>query len=191
MAAIEQKDADISRGCRQNRPEAWRQLVGKYTPLVYRVAYRMLKDTAAAEDAAQEVFIAVHRSITQHDPTRPLGPWLARITYNECLKRLAKSKRIAEREMPEDAAASNHSDLGVSPEEMVGQRQVSETVAAALDRLSAQDRGMIVMRYREGFTDTEIAEAVSMPVGTVKTRLYRARVRLKRYLAPLFREVVS
>jgi RNA polymerase sigma-70 factor, ECF subfamily len=68
---------------------------------------------------------------------------------------------------------------------------VSETVGAALDRLSAQDRAMIVMRYREGFTDTEIAEAVSMPVGTVKTRLYRARARLKLYLAPMFREEVS
>ena len=191
MAAFDQKDADISRGCRQNRPEAWRQLVGKYTPLVYRVAYRMLREKPAAEDAAQEVFMAVHRSITQHDPTRPLGPWLARITYNECLKRLAKSKRIAEREVPQDAASSHHREMGVSPEEMVGQRQVSETVEAALDRLSAQDRGMIVMRYREGFTDTEIAQAVSMPVGTVKTRLYRARARLKRYLAPLFREVVS
>lgn len=191
MAAIDQKDADISRGCRQNRPEAWRQLVGKYTPLVYRVAYRILKDKPASEDAAQEVFMAVHRSIMQHDPTRPLGPWLARITYNECLKRLAKSQRIAEREVPEDAASSNHRDLSISPEEMVGQRQVSEKVDTALDRLSAQDRGMIVMRYREGFTDTEIAQAVSMPVGTVKTRLYRARARLKRYLAPLFREVVS
>jgi RNA polymerase sigma-70 factor (ECF subfamily) len=191
MAAIDPKDADISRGCRQNRPEAWRQLVVKHTPLVYRVAYRILKDKPAAEDAAQEVFMAVHRSITQHDPTRPLGPWLARITYNECLKRLAKSKRIAAREVPDEAVSSNHRDLGISPEEMVGQQQVSETVDAALDRLSAQDRGMIVMRYREGFTDTEIAQAVSMPVGTVKTRLHRARARLKRYLAPLFREVVS
>lgn len=191
MAVIDLKDADISRGCRQNRPEAWRQLVGRYTPLVYRLAYRMLKDKPAAEDAAQEVFMAVHRSITQYDPTRPLGPWLARITYNKCLKWLAKSQRLTEREIPEDAESSSHRDLGRSPEEMVGQRQVSETVEAALDRLSIQDRGMIVMRYRESFTDTEIAQAVSMPVGTVKTRLYRARARLKRYLAPLFREVVS
>ena len=191
MTVFDQKDADISRGCRQNRPEAWRQLVGKYTPLVYRVAFRMLKDRPSAEDAAQEVFMAVHRSITQHDPTRPLGPWLARITYNECLKRMAKSQRIAQKEVTEDAQSSNHKDPGSSPEEMVGQRQVSETVDVALDRLTAQDRGMIVMRYREGFTDTEIAQAVSMPVGTVKTRLYRARARLKQYLAPLFREVVS
>ena len=110
---------------------------------------------------------------------------------NACLKRLAKSQRIAEREIPEDAESSSLRDLGMSPEEMVGQRQVSETVDAALNRLSVQDRGMIVMRYREDFTDTEIAQAVSMPVGTVKTRLYRARARLKRYLEPLFREVVS
>ncbi|BBO86418.1 hypothetical protein DSCO28_69840 [Desulfosarcina ovata subsp. sediminis] len=129
------------------------------------------------------------RSITQHDPTRPLGPWLARITYYECLKRLAKSQRIAQKEVTEDTQSSNHKDPGSSPEKMVGQRQVSETVDTALDRLTAQDRGMIVMRYREGFTDTEIAQAVSMPVGTVKNRLYRGQgpgSSVKRYLAPLF-----
>ena len=191
MAGFDLKDGDISRGCRQNRPEAWRQLIGKYTSLVYRVAYRMLKDQPMAEDATQEVFMIVHRSITQHDPTRPLGPWLARITYNECLKRLAKSRRIAEMEVQADGVSPDHRDLGYSPEEMVAQRQVLETVDAALDRLCAQDRGMIVMRYREGFTDAEIAEAVRMPVGTVKTRLFRARAKLKKYLAPFFKEVAS
>lgn len=135
--------------------------------------------------------MTVHRFITQHDPTRPLGPWLARITYNECLKRLAKSRRIAEMEVQAGGVSTDHRDLGCSPEQMVAQRQVSEIVDAALDRLCAQDRGMIVMRYREGFTDTEIAEAVSMPVGTVKTRLFRARAKLKQYLAPFFKEVAS
>jgi RNA polymerase sigma-70 factor (ECF subfamily) len=135
--------------------------------------------------------MTVHRAITQHDPTRPLGPWLTRITYNQCLKRLAKSRRIAEMEVQADGASPEPRDPGGSPEEMVAQRQVSETVDSALDRLSAQDRGIIVMRYREGFTDTEIAEAVSMPVGTVKTRLFRARAKLKKFLAPFFREVVS
>jgi RNA polymerase sigma-70 factor (ECF subfamily) len=191
MAGFDLKDADISRGCRQNRPEAWRQLIGNYTSLVYRVAYRMLKDEPMAEDVTQDVFMTVHRAITQHDPTRPLGPWLARIAYNECLKRLAKSRRIAEMEVLADGVAPDHRGLERSPEEMVAHRQVAESIDAALDRLSAQDRGMIVMRYREGFTDTEIAQAVSMPVGTVKTRLFRARAKLKQYLAPFFREVVS
>ena len=98
MAAHEITDADISRGCRQNKPEAWRHLVRAYTPLVYRISLRMLRDMQEAEDASQEVFMNVSRSISTHDPTHPLAPWLARITYNSCLKRLSKIKLSYEKE---------------------------------------------------------------------------------------------
>ena len=189
MADHELRDADISRGCRQNDPRAWRHLVRRYTPLVYRMALRMLKDPQAAEDAAQEVFILVHRAIDSHDPTRPLAPWLARITYNECLKRLAKIRRVADREWMTDEIDFPDPNDATSPENRVNQQQISRKVDHALDRLSAQDRAMIVMRYREGFSDSEISEATRMPVGTVKTRLHRARNTLREVLAPFFKEV--
>ncbi len=188
MAEHGLKDADISRGCRQNDPKAWRHLVRGYTPLVYRLALRMLKEEQAAEDITQEVFMTVHRAITQHDPTRPLAPWLARITYNNCLKRMAKTQRINKKELAMEGEPTDPRD-DASPESLVNQGQVSRQIESALDRLSAQDRGLIVMRYREGFTDSEIAEATHMPVGTVKTRLHRARNRLKKYLTPFFKGV--
>lgn len=190
MAEHELKDADISRGCRQNNPEAWRLLVRRYTPLVYRLALRMLKNEQAAEDAVQEVFMSVHRAIGSFDPTRLLAPWLARITYNNCLKRLARTKRNADRELllgenewPDTGQAS-------SPERQVNQQEVSQLIEHALNKISAQDRGLIVMRYREGFSDSEISHATRMPVGTVKTRLHRARSKLKKYLSPYFNEVL-
>jgi RNA polymerase sigma-70 factor, ECF subfamily len=189
MADHELKDADISRGCRQNDPRAWHCLVRSYTPLVYRMALRMLKDRQAAEDAAQEVFILVHRAIASHDPTRPLAPWLARITYNECLKRLAKTRRSAEKELIIEQNDFADPDNAMSPESRVNRRQISQRIDHALDRLAAQDRAMILMRYREGFSDSEISHATRMPVGTVKTRLHRARGKLRKYLAPFFKEV--
>ena len=188
MAEHEIKDADISRGCRQNRPDAWRLLVRRYSPLVYRLALRMLREAQAAEDATQEVFMAVHRAIDSHDPTRPLAPWLARITYNGCLKRLARTRRSADKELVLEAEDIPDPGPAVSPENLASRQQRSEQIEQALDRLSAQDRGLIVMRYREGFSDSEISHATGMPVGTVKTRLHRARSKLKKYLMPYFQE---
>ncbi len=189
MTENELSDADISRGCRQNDPTAWRHLVRSYTPLVYRVALRMLKEIQNAEDATQEVFMSVQRAIENHDPTRPLAPWLARITYNTCLKRLEKTQHRFEKRLESDEIAHRVADHNPSPELYVHQKQMAQQIDHALDRLSAQDRGLIVLRYREGFTDSEISQATQMPVGTVKTRLYRARLKLKKYLVPLFREV--
>jgi RNA polymerase sigma-70 factor (ECF subfamily) len=180
-------DADISRGCRQNRPEAWRYLVRNYTPLVYRISLRMLKDRQEAEDASQEVFMNVSRSISSHDPTRPLAPWLARITYNSCLKRLSRIRLTTERERELFENGLSDED-GPNPEDRVNNMQTSEKVIMALNQLSAQDRALVIMRYREGFSDSEISESTNMPVGTVKTRLYRARGRLKKLLAPLMSE---
>lgn len=82
-----------------------------------------------------------------------------------------------------------HAGDETSPEVQVNRHQMAQRVDLALDRLSAQDRAMMVMRYREGFSDSEIAHATHMPVGTVKTRLHRARNKLKKILAPLFKEV--
>lgn len=189
MAENQLSDADISRGCRQNSPRAWRQLVRGYTPLVYRIALRILKDQSDAEDAAQEVFMTVHRAIESHDPTRPLAPWLARITYNGCLKRLDKTRRRSERQLDIKQKTRNAANQDASPEHQVHQKQMAQHIDHALDRLSAQDRGLIVMRYREGFSDSEISQATRMPVGTVKTRLHRARAKLKKYLFPFFKEI--
>lgn len=189
MAEKEFSDADISRGCRQNDPRAWRHLVRSYTPLVYRIAFRMLKEEQAAEDTTQEVFMTVHRAIESHDPTRPLAPWLARITYNDCLKRLDKIRRRSEKPLENNEKAYEIADHNPSPELSVHEKQMAQHIDHALDRLSAQDRGLIILRYREGFTDSEISQATRMPVGTVKTRLHRARGKLKQYLAPLFKEV--
>lgn len=182
-------DGEISRGCRQNDPNTWRYLVRAYTPLVYRVAIRMLRNREDAEDASQEVFMRVHRSINSHDPTRPLAPWLTKITYNACLKRISRRRQTTEKEVelyeddiPEEETENN-------PEIHMTGKQMEVHVLQALDRLSAQDRALVAMRYSEGFTDSEIAESTNMPVGTVKTRLHRARGKLRKILTPYIREV--
>jgi RNA polymerase sigma-70 factor (ECF subfamily) len=182
-------DGDISRGCRQNDPNAWRYLVRSYTPLVYRVAVRMLRNKQDAEDASQEVFMRVNRSINSHDPIRPLAPWLTKITYNVCLKRISRRSRTTEKEVEFYEDDIPEEENKNTPETHMTGNQVTTHVLRALDQLSAQDRALVAMRYSEGFTDSEIAESTNMPVGTVKTRLHRARGRLRKILAPYIREV--
>ena len=152
------------------------------------MAMHMLRNKQDAEDASQEVFMRVYQSIQSHDPTRPLAPWLSKITYNVCLKRISRRNKAESKELslsaddlPEEAHAN-------TPERQFSRKQTSAQILKALDRLSVQDRALVAMRYTEGFTDSEISESADMPVGTVKTRLYRARARLKKMLAPMIRK---
>ncbi len=145
----------------------------------------MLRNPAEAEDVSQEVFLRMHRSFDTYDPTRPLAPWLARTAYRACLRRLEGPAR---REVTADPAGLPElPDEGRSPEQAAEGGEASALLLRALDELPAQDRAILDLRYREGLSDAEVAEATGMPVNTVKTRIFRARGRLRDWLAPLFR----
>jgi RNA polymerase sigma-70 factor (ECF subfamily) len=187
MGAETITDADLSRRCRQGDPGAWRLLIRRLGPLVYRVAVRMVGPGAEAEDASQETFMRIHRSFDRFDPTRPLAPWAARICYNVCLSKLGRAATKAGRNTDAEALARLGDERAPGPEHAAASSESGAIVTRALERLAAQDRVLIDLRYREELTDAEVAEALGMPVGTVKTRLHRARAKLKRVLAPIFR----
>jgi RNA polymerase sigma-70 factor (ECF subfamily) len=176
-------ETELARRCRRGDPAAWRALVERFTPLVYRLAARMLRDGAEAEDVSQEVFLRMHRSFDSYDPTRPLAPWVARTTYNACLRRLEAAPRRAIIE-GEDRLLAVPDDRARSPEEHAAAGEATALVLRALGDLPAQDRALLDLRYREGLSDAEVAEATGMPVNTVKTRIFRARGRLREWLAP-------
>lgn len=89
----EETDAELCYLARHGDRRAWRALVRRHTPMVYRLSVRMLGPGAGAEDACQEAFMKMHGSFDSYDLARPLAPWLGRITYHACLKRLSKSSR--------------------------------------------------------------------------------------------------
>jgi RNA polymerase sigma-70 factor (ECF subfamily) len=163
-------------------------LVERLSPMVFRLAYRMLRTADAAEDACQEVFLNMHRAFDTYDATRPLKPWVSRIAYNVCLHRLrgamVKATNVAE---PLDLDQRNP-HAGRSPETEAAGLEATRLLEEALTGLSAQDRALVAMRYREGLSDAEIAEAVDMPVNTVKTRIFRARAKLRQALSPSLAE---
>jgi RNA polymerase sigma-70 factor (ECF subfamily) len=184
--AAEVDDAELARNCREGEPGAWRELVQRFTPLVYRLALRMLRSPADAEDAAQKTFLRVHRSLHTYDPGRPLAAWISRIAYHVALRRLGDR---SDRALAAGVEPDELGDDGIAgPDHGAEAHEAESLVDEALDRLSAQDRALVTLRYREGLSDAELAEATGMPVGTVKTRLFRARAVLRRLLAPAMGE---
>jgi RNA polymerase sigma-70 factor, ECF subfamily len=177
-------DAELVRRCRQGRPEAWRELVRCFTPLAYRLALGMLARRAEAEDAVQEAFIRVHQSFDGFDATMPLAPWVARITYHVCLRRLERVRAAGESTDPQ-ALEGVQDERARCPEAHAAQGQAEGLLGAVLDRLSSQDRALLTLRYRDGLSDSEVAEVTGMPINTVKTRIFRARGRMREWLAPL------
>jgi len=179
-----ESDTELVRRARRGEPAAWRALVRRHTPMVYRLALRTLRNPADAEDATQEAFVKMSRYLDSYDPTRPLAPWLGRITYHVCLRRLGQVG-----ESRNDATAPEHLDAGPlpdapTPESATATREAQDLVTRAVDQLPAQDRFLIGLRYREGQTDVEVAEATGMNVNTVRTRLFRARQALRKLLGP-------
>jgi RNA polymerase sigma-70 factor (ECF subfamily) len=190
MRGTRASEMDLIRRCRGGSAEAWREFVRRYSPLVYRVSYRMLRSREEAEDASQEAFLRVYKSFDSFDPTRPPEPWLSRIAYNVCLKRIAKSKTdpASPMERMEERLVDRQS---VSPERRAGDREAGDALEAAMDQLSAQDRTILSLRYKEGLAVAEVAEATGIPAATVKVRVFRARAKLRSLLGDVFEEVAG
>lgn len=140
-------------------------------PRAFRAAYLVVHDSAAAEDIAQEAFLAAVRSLDRFDRRRPFGPWLHRIVVNRAID-WARARRLrAEVELGERVASPP------SPEPGEPQR-----IAAALASLSPEHRAVIVLRHLLDYTPGEIADLLDLPRGTVNSRIRRGLDALKEKL---------
>ena len=137
------------------------ELFRAHWPRAYRAAYLVTHDAAAAEDIAQESFLAAIRALDRFDRRRPFGPWLHRIAVNRAIDWTRARRLRAEVELGETLPA---------PE---AARPPRDDVLAALARLPPEHRAVIVLRYLLEFTPGEIAEALDLPRGTVNSRLRR------------------
>jgi RNA polymerase sigma-70 factor (ECF subfamily) len=149
------------RGAQRGSASDLEALFRMHWPRAYRAAYLVTHDAAAAEDIAQEAFLAAIRSLDRFDRRRPFGPWLHRIAVNRAIDWTRARKLRFEVELPDSMPA--HS----------AERRPRDDVLAALARLAPEHRAVIVMRYLLDFTPGEIAKALNLPRGTVNSRLRR------------------
>jgi RNA polymerase sigma-70 factor (ECF subfamily) len=149
------------RGAQRGSASDLEALFRQHWPRAFRAAYLVTHDAAAAEDIAQEAFLAAIRALDRFDRRRPFGPWLHRIVVNRAID-WARARRLrGETELTETAAVADPPDPSGG-----------ETVAA-LARLSPEHRAVIVLRYLLDLTPGEIADALDLPRGTVNSRLRR------------------
>ncbi|MCJ8013622.1 sigma-70 family RNA polymerase sigma factor [Paenibacillus sp. KQZ6P-2] len=153
--------------------EAFADLVRRYKGLVFRYAMGMLNDRMDAEDASQEAFVKAFFSLSNLDNEYAFSSWLFRIVSNLCKDRLKKitKERMLVREVNETIVDTNFSD----PLERL-------SIEEGISRLSVEHREVILLHDIEGFRYEEIADMIEVPLGTIKSRLFAARMALRKQL---------
>jgi RNA polymerase sigma-70 factor (ECF subfamily) len=172
----ETKDEQLAALAAGGDRDAFDALVTRYRQAVYRLCWSAAGNAADADDAAQETFVRVYRSLPSYDPARPFGPWIRKIAWNCGLsvRRNANTgvARFAGGDAPEAV------DPGPGPESAAEGNEERRRMADAMAGLPAELRMVMVARAVEGLSYAEIALAAGIPPGTVMSRLSRARTRL-------------
>lgn len=178
-------ERELVRRCLARDERAYRDLVRIYQGPVTNLAWRITGNADDAAEVAQETFVRVLRSLHTYDPDRPLRSWLFKIAANLSLDLIRRRKRrpLALEDLgDEDAPAIEAVDTGPLPDEGLRIEWAAERFAALVDELPAHYRAVLHLRYREELSYEEIAETLSIPLGTVKVRIHRAHEALKRKL---------
>ena len=174
--------------------ETFARMVDAYSPQVYRLALRMLRDPQEAEDVLQETFLNAYRALEGFEGRSSLGTWLYRIAANQALMRLRRHEPAAV-SVDEPVSGSNSEELPRQlfdwcclPEEEFMNAEAQSQLDASIEALSPALRAVFVLRDLQGLSTLETAEALNISEAAVKTRLLRARLQLRESLSIYFAE---
>lgn len=147
-------------------------------PRALRAALGWLGDEQEAREAAQESFLKAHRARERYDAERPFYPWLRRIVRNTCFDRLSRRKHREASGLRDEWVASD----APTALDLLSREAAIQSVRNGLERLNEEQREILVLRHFEDLPYNEIAAILDVPIGTVMSRLYRARKALVRVL---------
>jgi RNA polymerase sigma-70 factor (ECF subfamily) len=173
-------EAALSRSA-QGDSTAFAELVREHQGMVFSIAYHYLQDRALAEDLAQEVFLELYQGLSRIQSPAHLTFWLRRVTANRCIDQGRKKLRRREQAL-EEAPEPVASDPPADP-------LLLERLQQSLVGLPEKQRMVVILRFQEGLGPAEIAEALDMPVNTVKSTLHRSLEDLRKGLTRKLREV--
>lgn len=170
---------------RRGETQAFNKLITNYQSIVFNVAYRILHDEDAAADAAQEAFLSAFHALAGFRGGS-FKAWLLRIVTNACYDHLRALQRRPTSSLDDLQVDPDHSlmllDEAESPEEYAVRQDLGRAIQAGLDELPPDQRATLILSDIQGFSYEEIAQATSVSLGTVKSRLSRGRARLRDYL---------
>jgi len=169
-------ERELVERCRAGDERAFQELVDRYKDLVFALIARTLQDRSRAEDLAQDVFLRIHRGLPYFRGEARLSTWIYRIVANVCLQDHGRGPggvSLDDNRTPAARAASDR---------QFGDLELRDRLEKAIARLPANYRLLIAAHYLQGVQYEELAEALQLPLGTVKTQLYRAKQQLRRML---------
>jgi RNA polymerase sigma factor (sigma-70 family) len=183
------KETSLILAARSGDIQAFNQLVLLYKDRIFNLSVRILGDASAAEDITQNTFITAFLNLrTLH--SHSFKSWLYRIAINTCIDEYRRNKRylissIDSNDVGEESFASliEHSNPGLSPEIEVEMRELEQFIQSALSQLDADQRVVVILVDQQDFDYQEVAQALHIPIGTVKSRLARARLRMRAILS--------
>lgn len=179
------EDSELVAATLGGNPEAFATLVERYDRSVYHLAYRTMHDTEEARDATQEAFFKAYRSLSTFKPGAKFSTWIFAIAYHACCDRLNRRKRYSSEPLPERA------DSSPGPAEAAIASDEARRLHTAIALLPEKYRTVITLYHLQGKQYDEIASVLGVPMGTVKTHLFRAKEQLRKLLTQTEVEVTE
>lgn len=180
-----EEDLDLIQAFLGGDQSAFDKIVLKHKNMVFNLCFRLLNDFEEAEDCAQEIFIKVYKNIGKFRFQSAFSTWLYRVAVNTCKNKLGSLDfRIKNKTKEWDGAveSDNNQNSAAAPEKNIEIKEINRHIEAAIDTLSADHKILVVLRDIELRSYEEIANATGMKLGTVKSKLSRAREQLKKKL---------
>lgn len=182
MSPESRDEADLLRKAKGGNLFAFEEIVRRHQRRAYAVALRIVRRHEVADDVVQEAFLRAWQSLQSFDLARPFGPWIARIAANLAINHVRSPQARLEEELPEEHGETPGTSVDPLGQALEGEAR--RALQAALLDLPAEQRAVFVLRAVEDLSYREIAEALGLQVGTVMSRLHRAREKLALALAP-------
>ncbi len=177
---LDDDDTELVRLARGGEAQAFDRLVERHTPRLHRVVRRLASDAGEAEAIVQEAWLRAWRRLPECDAGRPLFPWLVQVAVNVARDQWRRERRLALADLGADGLELAEDEPG--PEPRLERKLALQRLARGVERLPPAQRAVIALRYDGGLAYEEIAQALAIPVNTVRTHLHRAKAALRAWM---------
>lgn len=160
--------------CKEGDQEAWNMLVNSYSKRVYNVALNFTKNSEDAADLTQDIFVKLYTNLEKYTDEYSFNSWFMRLVKNHCIDHWRRDKKNRLKSELEE----NMKVLGKTPEDTSAENADKERLRTKIKELEPENRMMLTMRDIEGASYKDISSDLEIPVGTVKSRINRARIKL-------------
>jgi RNA polymerase sigma-70 factor (ECF subfamily) len=177
-----QDDQQLIRHTLDGENEAFGQLIRKYQDRLYNGMVQILRNESEAEDVVQDAFVLAFTKLATFKGNSAFFTWLYRIAYNVAITRLRRRKPNVSIEGKDESGRFDFADPGPAPEDRMEQQEQAKQLSKALGRLSQEHRAILILREMDELDYDAISEVLDLPIGTVRSRLHRARGHLREHL---------